>query len=1211
MSLKTLLLSLSCFLVLVSNATEEKYDLMLSSGTVHTEANIDIAVGLPVNEMEIFGGMYFRYLQFYTIPTQETRQKLEAAGIKLLLYLPNYTFMAAIKNGTDLQVLKTSDARGLYPVAPEYKMLEELAVAVKKNDFPGFAVGGNGNIGVTFTYYSNLTHAAVMAFIKQEKIEVTYQNFFSNRVTVWLKPEAIRDFVGLPFVCASELKDDLPTPDNNVGRTLHRVNPLHTDYFGGRKYNGSNVRVCLQDDGIIGPHVDYTGRLNAQFITFNNGDHGDHCAGTIFGGGNRDPLTRGMGWGAQLYVYEAAPNYQGFDSMNIHYNSYGIVITSTSYSDGCNAGYTTLAQQLDQQIYTMPNLIHVFSAGNQGTADCGYGAGAGWGNITGGHKHSKNSIAVGNLDYIDQLAGSSSRGPVHDGRMKPEVCAQGTNVNSTINPPAHGYGLKTGTSMSCPAVSGTFASLYHAYKTLNGNQNPPSGLIKAILMNTADDLGNSGPDFRHGYGRINGLKAVQTLETNYYVSGSVSQGNTNTHTITVPANVRQIKVMTYWHDYQAAVNASVALVNNLNTTLTDPSSTVWNPWVLDYTANATNLNNPAIRSTDIRNNHEQITLDNPAAGTYTLRVNGNTVPQGPQTYYVCWFFETDAPVVTYPIGGEGFVPGETETLRWDAFGNTGTFLVEYTTDNGNTWNTINAAVAAAQRYFNWVVPTALSGECKVRVTRNSQSDVSDANFSIIDVPTNIQVSWACPDSVMLTWNAVTGATSYDVFKLGTMYMDSVGTSSTTSFVITNTPSNQTHWFSVRARGPQSAVGRRAWAVEKTPGTFNCPIAVDAAVSGINSPSGTLPTCQNPGSSVVNINVYNPGQTSISNTPVHYKINNGPTVSENYAPTLAPFATGTYSFTTLANLGTPGTYTITAWCTYPSDGNINNDTAYTTVIVANGTTQNIPFSENFETFTLCGTASDCGTTICNMINGFINESSTLIDDIDWRTDDNDTPSAGTGPAMDYNPGTAAGNYLYTEASACYNMTAQLLSPCIDLTNATNPWLTFAWHLYGADMGTLTVDVFGNNTWNNAVFTVNGNQGNQWNVAYVNLNAYIGQVINVRWRGVTGANFASDMAIDAVSISNLTSSVNSPSFAENVILFPNPSHDIFELSIGALGNENLDIKVADLSGRVVYEKSYGITNGVVKETLDLSFEAAGIYYLQIRRGDKIQYLKLSKI
>ena len=125
--------------------------------------------------------------------------------------------------------------------------------------------------------------------------------------------------------------------------------------------------------------------------------------------------------------------------------------------------------------------MHVFSAGNLGASDCSYGAGVNWGNITGGHKHSKNTIAVGNLDYTDVINSSSSRGPAHDGRMKPEVCAVGTNVYSTVDTDT--YAVKTGTSMSCPAVAGTLADLYQAYKTLNGNVNPPSGLIKRIIMN--------------------------------------------------------------------------------------------------------------------------------------------------------------------------------------------------------------------------------------------------------------------------------------------------------------------------------------------------------------------------------------------------------------------------------------------------------------------------------------------------------------------------------------------------------------------------------------------------------------------------------------------------------------------------------------------------------------------------------------------------------
>ncbi len=1197
------------FIACITFANETKYDLLLSSGTVITEPNLESALKLVPSQQEYVSGKYYRYIQFNEIPSTETKMQMAAAGIKPMLYLPQNTFMVSIKQGTDLSILKNLDVRGLYTILPGYKMLLELHDAIKNNAFPGFAMNANGTVGITFTYYEDISHAAVMSALEHLNIEVTYQNFFSQRITAWVPKNDLIDFLSLPFVCAAELKDDKPVPDNNVGRTLHRDNAIATDYAGGRKYNGANVNVMLQDDGIIGPHIDYTGRLIQQYISFNNGDHGDHCAGIIMAGGNKDPLTRGMGWGANIYVYEASPNYQGFDSIPIHYTSNGIVISSTSYSDGCNTGYTSFAQQLDQQIYTMPNLIHVFSAGNMGTSDCGYGAGAGWGNVTGGHKHSKNSIAVGNLDYIDGLNSSSSRGPVHDGRMKPEICAQGTNVYSTSDP--NNYVFKTGTSMSCPAISGTFSELYHAYKMLNGNVNPPSALIKAIIMNTADDLGNAGPDFRHGYGRVNGLNAVKTIESVQYLNGSVSQGNTNNHSVVVPANVLRMKVLVCWHDYQAAVNASVALVNNLNMVVTAPNTTTYNPWILDYTPNAAALNSVAVRGIDIRNNHEQMTLDNPAAGTYNVAITGATVPQGPQTYYLTYFFETAGPELTYPIGGEGFVPGETEVIRWDAFGNTGTFNIEYSINNGGSWISLATNYSASLRYFSWTVPTQLSGQCLVRVTRGVASDMSDANFSIIGLPSNITMPWACPSSLRLSWNTVPGATSYDVFKLGPMYMDSIGTTTADSFIVTGISSANTYWFSVRARGPLNAVGRRAIAVEKVPGVFNCVITVDAAVTTINSPTGTLPTCLNLGNLVVNIGLDNPGLASISNIPVHYRVDNGTPVNETYTGTLAPSASGTYSFTTTANISVPGTHAIKAWVTYPSDGNINNDTAIVTVVVANGTLQPFPWTENFETFTNCGAASDCGTTICALANGFINESSTLIDAHDWRTDDNDTPSANTGPAVDFNPGTATGNYLYTEASACFNSLASLLSPCIDLTTANTPWLTFGYHMYGADMGTLSVDVFAGNTWNNNAFTITGNQGNAWNNASVNLSAYVGQIITIRWRGTTGANFASDMAIDAINVSNSSTGIQGNNELSNVLLFPNPGTGEFNLLVNGMNNEKLVIEVVDVTGRVVYSNYLGIQNGSISQIIDFSKQASGVYQLVIRRGDKVQNVKMSKM
>ncbi len=1205
--MKKLLLVLTVIMVqsFCIGQNDRKYDVLLSSGTIVPEANFETAKSQPALASELFNGSYYRYIQFTNLPTNEQKLAMENSGIKLMMYLPGNTFMAAIKAGADLNSLSSFNVRGIHTIKPEYKLLKELQVALNENNYPGYAVKGN-KIGIGFTHYGNISHSDMKAYLIANGYEITFEDKYTNWFVVYVNKNNIMNFVGQPFVCSAELMDDVPQAENNVGRTSHRDNCVATDYSGGRKFNGSGVKVMLQDDGYIGPHIDYQGRLGGQFISTNSGDHGDHCAGIIMGGGNKDPLTRGMGWGADIFVYEASPSYQGFDSINADYGKYGIRIISTSYSDGCNAGYTTRAQQLDMQNLAMPELIHVFSAGNSGASNCSYGAGAGWGNVTGGHKHSKNSIAVANLDYLDNINSSSSRGPAHDGRLKPEVSAVGTNVLSTQS--NNTYVQMTGTSMSCPGVAGNFAQLYQAYKSLNSNNNPPSALMKAIVMNTADDLGNAGPDFTHGYGRINGLKAVQTIEQTRYLSGTISNSGMNTHNIVVPAGVRKMKIMTYWHDYQAAVSAGVALVNNINTYITTPSSATVNPLILDYTPSAANLNSVAVQGVDIRNNHEQVTINYPTAGNHVLNVSGASIPMGPQTYYVTWIFEMDGYTLTYPIGGEGFVPSEIETIRWDALETVGNQTLEYTINNGASWNNISTTIAGAQRYYNWTVPSSLSGQCKVRITRGAYTAESDTNFSIIPLPTSINVGWACPDSVRLTWNAAAGATSYDVFRLGTMYMDSVGTSTGTSLVIPST-STVTNWYSVRARGPLGAVGRRAIAVQKLPGTFACPMPNDAAINNLLSPSGTIPNCQNLTAAPVKINLYNAGINTISGVPVYYRINSGPVISETYTGTITTLGTFAYTFTTTANISTVGSYVVKAWAKYPSDINITNDTSVTTVNVIAGTTATLPLTEDFESFPLCSSAATCSLA-CTLGNGFINESNLTSDSHDWRVFQGSTPSSPTGPDFDYVPGTTVGNYVYLESSVpCTSLTANMLSPCVNLSTISNPMLSFAYHMYGTDMGTLYVDVFANGAWTNNVWFMSGNKGNTWLTANISLAAWAGDIVNIRWRGVTGANFLSDMALDGIGIQSSTNIKNLTQVA-GVNVYPNPGNGEFNLDITGLSNTDVSYSVMDISGREVLRSNAGTKSGSYNTTVNIQEFAAGIYTLVLKRDGIVDYIKLCK-
>ncbi len=141
-----------------------------------------------------------------------------------------------------------------------------------------------------------------------------------------------------------------------------------------------------------------------------------------------------------------------------------------------------------------------------------------------------------------------------------------------------------------------------------------------------------------------------------------------------------------------------------------------------------------------------------------------------------------------------------------------------------------------------------------------------------------------------------------------------------------------------------------------------------------------------------------------------------------------------------------------------------------------------------------------------------------DDVDWDIYSGSTPSNYTGPSSGYS---GSGNYLYLEASSCYNKTGYLESPIFDLSSSNYPELKFYYHMFceGSDrMGSLKVEfsVDYGNTWEE-VWSKKGNQGDQWNEALIKLDAYNNTKGFVfRFTGITGNNYRSDIAVDHVSI-----------------------------------------------------------------------------------------------
>lgn len=1126
-----------------TQAAESKYELLFKSGRFIPEANLEATLQNPeIYPDEVFGGVYFRLLQFEEIPGELAKTQLNASGIRLISYFPNYAYMASINRYADLSVLRTYKCRAVLKIDADYK----LSNLLKGSSIPDHARYDDKHVDVTIRYYRGLEAGPVTAALLQRGATLLRRYDYGNWMEVRIEKERIAEFAALSFVAGIEPIAPPSEPDDERGRSLHRSNVINSYTPMGRHYDGTGVSAALADDGPVGPHIDYQGRIDQSNTTANNGNHGDMTTGILMGAGNIDPTIRGMGTGAFIYIYDIGSYNHVLNSPTTN-ATLGVMVTSTSYSQGCN-DYTTDTQTGDQILHDNPTLLHVYSAGNNSGADCGYGAGAGWGNITGGFKQGKNVIACANVNYLDVLDGTSSHGPASDGRVKPDISANGAGQLSTDGP--NDYQVGGGTSAACPGVAGIVTQLHQAYRELNGGQNAEGALIKACLLNTADEIGNPGPDFKFGWGRVNAFKAVTTLEENRYLSDVISQGATNTHNITVPANTQLVKIMVLWSDEGGDPIAAKSLVNDLNMVVTDANGNTWNPWVLDETPTPAALNSNAVRGIDDLNNMEQFTLDNPPAGNYTINIDGFLVPQGPQKYYIVYEFSGSEINVTYPIGNEGFVPGETETIRWDAYGTTGTFTVEYSDNDGASWNMINNAVAGNVRQLDWNVPSTITSQALIKITRGAGTGQSPDNFSIVGTPQNFEVDWACPDSIRLKWSALTGVVGYEISMLGSMYMDSIAYSTTNSVILSGLNPMVDQWFSVRGIFSDGMKGRRAMAIYKAPGIFSCPIAVDASVNVMNSPQGTLNNCHDLTASVISVNIENSGINSISNIPVFYSVNNGPVISETVTGSLNSFASIDYDFTATFDFSVAGTYELKVWTDYVADGNSFNDTIISTIEVLNGNLVTLPYSENFESFALCGTNTDCELTVCALPNGWVNETNLQADDIDWRTSEGSTPSVDTGPDADHNPGTTTGNYLYLEASTCFNKQAEVVTPCFDLTTASLPELSFWYHMFGASMGTLHVDIFANDVWQNDVIpALTGNLGTQWNHAVINLAPFAGGIINVRFRGITGNDYTSDMAIDDIGVYEINTAPQANFNASNTAICANETITLNDMSINS--------------------------------------------------------------
>ncbi|MEE9465869.1 MAG: S8 family serine peptidase, partial [Candidatus Neomarinimicrobiota bacterium] len=449
----------------------------------------------------------------------------------------------------------------------------------------------------------------------------------------------------------------------------------------GLALSGAGVTVALWDGGgVLTSHQEFGGRLARRDATLPAIDHATHIAGTIAAAGIQAD-ARGMAGGIQLDSYDWNDDTAEMATAA----SAGLVLSNHSFStvagwerdffgdghwawhgdptvsndeDWVFGFYLPAAADWDDLAIAAPDYLMVTSAGND-RADAGPGPGQAehwvhngedwvwtfaernpdgdYDSLPGGASCAKNVLVVGAVADIpggyQQAADAvmttfSSWGPTDDGRIKPDLVANGTTLYSTSAQGVAVYDTLSGTSTAAAVVTGSLALLQEHYRASHGGAQPRSATMRALVVHSADEAGNApGPDYSFGWGLLNTAAAAEVISLDALDSRNVQElvlsDGGEVSTIVTSDGLAPLKVTIAWTDPPGTVPATALdptdpmLVNDLDLTLTSLVTQQWEyPWVLDYA----NPEQTANTGNNDRDNIEQVFVPLPMAGDYRIMI---------------------------------------------------------------------------------------------------------------------------------------------------------------------------------------------------------------------------------------------------------------------------------------------------------------------------------------------------------------------------------------------------------------------------------------------------------------------------------------------------------------------------------------------------------------------------------------------------------------
>lgn len=764
---------------------------------VLTYATFDPLLGEPSISPELRAptGSRIAILQLTGPPRQEWIDELHAAGVVFYDYVPNHAYIVRLPATNP----SAAYIRWIGALHGAYKLSSSLGEQLLIDFFPDTNLAAVDSVVAA-------TGAAIVERSDGDRFKLMIVSATSTQIPKLAAIEQVRWIQNKPpyrlmndsarWVVQSYIQDQTPLYNKGimgagqVGAASDSGLDAYdfVDSTGAQQGTDRNDAGCyFYDDGAGGTTnnqlppsathrkvLGYAVPPGATGDFTDDSDHGTHVVGSIVGDQapwNFVSTADGQAFDARIFFQDINVGggltvSPGADHRNIYRQAYdpnrdGIYQpeleprTHSNSWGGLEPIYDANSLQADDFMWTNPDFLILFAAGNQGPAP----------STVGNPASAKSVLAVGATENgsanPENMADFSSHGPITvSNRLKPEVGAPGSGVLSALSKNPCATQSLSGTSMATPTTQGV-ALLMRQYlwdgwypkgePDAASRVHPSGALLKAMLMNsgrpmsglfTDNGTGGTWPSNGQGWGRVladdalyfqgdhRALFLVDEYSLDGTTSGFAAAGQSRTFTLDVrngsPFQTEPLEITLAWSDFRGATTSNGALVNNLDMVVVDPAGNLHrgnDPATNDFT-NQTDL---PLTSPDTANPWEVVYLANPIEGVYTITVTAQSLPSR----------------AIDPVRKQGFALVATG----DLVGSRGRAEIEHDTYD------VNPSAVARLRVSDLELNTNAGAADQVTVNVNSSSDPSGISVTLTETG---PATGVFTGSVTLT-NSSTGA----------------------------------------------------------------------------------------------------------------------------------------------------------------------------------------------------------------------------------------------------------------------------------------------------------------------------------------------------------------------------------------------------------------------------------------------------------------------